>query len=201
MGGAPVLIPVRREMGVRGFGVNCWTAPVGEAVIERHSEPGGDEELYVVLSGEVRVTAEGDSFDAPAGTLIRVLPNTLREAVATAPGTVVLAVGAKRGEPFEPKPWEDFHVAFAQARAGGEERARSLVQETLARDPNAWQGAYNAACFEALFGDADAALGYLARALELGPPEVRQLAAEGAELSSLRSHPRWQDVVGEGRPA
>jgi hypothetical protein len=29
MGGAPVLMPIRQRLGVRAFGVNCWTAPAG----------------------------------------------------------------------------------------------------------------------------------------------------------------------------
>jgi hypothetical protein len=195
MSGAPVLMPLRRTLGVRAFGANCWTAPVGAPVIERHSEPNGDEELYVVLRGGVRFTVGEETADAGAGTVVHVPPDTLREAVATEPDSVVLAVGGRPGKAFEPKPWEDFQIAFAQARAGSEDEARALVRETLARAPDAWQGAYNAACFEALVANADAAFEHLERAIALGPPEVRQLAAEGDNLAPLRSDPRWKDVV------
>jgi hypothetical protein len=51
MSGAPVLMPLRRRLDVRALGINCWTAPVEDAVIERHSEPDGDEEVYVVVRG------------------------------------------------------------------------------------------------------------------------------------------------------
>ena len=34
-------------------------------------------------------------------------PALVREAVATAPDTVVLAIGAARGVAFEPSDWED----------------------------------------------------------------------------------------------
>jgi hypothetical protein len=53
MTGAPVLIPLRRRFGLRAFGLNCWTAPVGRPVIKRHSEPDGDEEIYIRALGQV----------------------------------------------------------------------------------------------------------------------------------------------------
>jgi quercetin dioxygenase-like cupin family protein len=196
MSGAPVLMPLRRLLGVRAFGINCWTAPVGEPVIERHSEPDGDEEVYVVVRGGVRFTVGEETFDAGPATLVHVPPDMLREAVATEPETLVLAVGAKPGEAFQPKSWDDFQIAFAQARTRGEEEARTLLAGMLARDPNAWQPAYNAACFETLVGNIDAAFEYLARALALGPPRVRQLAADSATFASLHSDARWQQVIG-----
>jgi mannose-6-phosphate isomerase-like protein (cupin superfamily) len=195
MTGAPVLLPLRRRLGIRAFGINCWTAPVGAPVIERHSEPDGDEEVYVILRGRVRFTVGDETFDAAPATLVHVRPNTLREGVAVEPETLVLAIGAKPGEAFEPKSWEDFQIAFAQARARGEGEARALLAEMLARDPDAWQPAYNAACFESLTGNIDAAFEQLARALALGPPRVRELAAEGEDFTALRSDPRWQQLM------
>jgi quercetin dioxygenase-like cupin family protein len=196
MSGAPVLMPLRRRLGVRAFGANCWTGPVGEPVIERHSEPNGDEELYVVLRGRARFTIGDETADVGPATLVHVPPDTLREAIAVAPETILLAVGAKPAEVFEPKSWEDFQIAFAKARSGGEEEARALVAETLEREPEAWQGHYNAACFEALAGNGNAAFAYLERAFSLGPPEVRRLAAEGVDFAALHDDPRWQELVG-----
>jgi quercetin dioxygenase-like cupin family protein len=164
MSGAPVLIPLRRRLDVRAFGINCWTAPVGAPVIERHSEPDGDEEVYVVVRGRVRFTVGDETFDAGPATLVHVRPDTVREATAIEPETLVVAVGAKPGEVFEPKSWEDFQIAFAEAYARGEEEARALLDEMLERDPDAWQPAYNAASFEALTGNTDAAFEYLSRA-------------------------------------
>jgi hypothetical protein len=127
---------------------------------------------------------------------VYVPPDTLREAVVTEPETLVLAVGAKQGEAFEPKSWEDLQIAFAHARARGEDEARALLAEMLARDADTWQPAYNAACFEALAGNTDAAFQHLGRALALGPPRVRQLAADGEDFAALRSDPRWQELIG-----
>jgi quercetin dioxygenase-like cupin family protein len=195
MGGAPTLMPIRRRLGLRAFGANCWTASPGKHVIEPHSEPDGDEELYLVLRGQVRFAVAEEIFTAGPETFVYVAPDTRREAVALEAGTIVLAIGAKPGEAFEPKSWEDFQIAFAEARAGGEEKARALIGETLAREPDAWQASYNAACFEALVGNVEEAFEHLARALALGPPRVRQLAADGADFASLRSDPRWRELV------
>jgi quercetin dioxygenase-like cupin family protein len=196
MRGAPVLMPLRRRLDVRAFGINCWTAPVGAPVIERHSEPDGDEEVYIVVRGRVRFTVEDETFYAGAATVVHVPPSTVREAIAVEPETLVLAVGANPGEAFEPKSWEDFQIAFAEAYARGEEAARALLREMLARDPEAWAPAYNAACFEALTGNIDAAFEHLAHALALGPPRVRLLAADGEDFAALRSDPRWQQLIG-----
>ena len=195
MGGAPVLMPVRRRLDVSAFGINGWTAPVGAPVIERHSEPDGDEEVYIVVRGRARFTVDDETFDAGPATLVHVRPDTLREAVAVEPETLVLAVGAKPGEVFEPKSWEDSQIAFAEAYARGEEEARALLAERLAREPETWQPAYNAACFEALTGNIDAAFEHLAHALALGPPRVRQLAADGDDFAALHPDPRWQQLL------
>jgi mannose-6-phosphate isomerase-like protein (cupin superfamily) len=196
MSGPPILMPLRRQFGLRAFGANCWTAPLGAHVIEPHSEPDGDEELYLVVRGRVRFTLSDETLEVGPQTFVYVPPDTARQAVAIEPETVVLAIGAKPGEAFEPKSWEEFQIAFAGARAAGEDEARAFVADTLARQPDAWQATYNAACFEALMGNVDDAFEHLARALALGPPSVRQLAAASADLESLRPDPRWQQLVG-----
>jgi mannose-6-phosphate isomerase-like protein (cupin superfamily) len=151
-------MPLRQRFDVRAFGINCWTAPVGAPVIERHSEPDGDEEVYIVVRGCVRFTVGEETSETGPATVVYVPPDTTRQAVALEPDTLVVAIGGKRGEAFEPKSWEDFQIAFAQANARGNDGARALLAEMLSRDPTAWAPAYNAACFEALTGNADAAL-------------------------------------------
>jgi Cupin domain len=194
---APVLMPLRRRLGFRPFGLNCWTAQaVGSHVIERHYERDGDEELYVVVRGRATFTVGEETFDAPAGTLVHCPPGTLREAVAAEEGTLVVAAGAKPGEAYAPAPWEDFAVAFAQARAGELEPARKLVRDTLARHPGTWQGEYNAACFEALHGDPEQALGHLVQALRIAPEDVGRLAPEDDDFSTLHGDERWRELFG-----
>jgi hypothetical protein len=106
--------PLRHDLGIGAFGINAWVAKApGDQAIERHDEvptdggANGHEELYVVVSGAARFTVDGEDFDAPAGTLVFVSdPKLTREAVATAPDTTVLVVGAARGAVFEPSDWE-----------------------------------------------------------------------------------------------
>jgi hypothetical protein len=107
--------PLRHHLGVGAFGVNAWVAAApGDVVIERHDETPGDsgaaghQELYLVVRGAALFTVDGHEIDATAGTLVFVAdPALTRGAVATAPDTVVLAIGAARGVAFEPSPWEE----------------------------------------------------------------------------------------------
>jgi quercetin dioxygenase-like cupin family protein len=191
--GAPIMLPLRRRLGYRASGVNAWTAEVGAHVIERHAERDGDEELYVVVRGRARFTVADDVAEATPGTLVHVPPGTLREAEALEPDTIVLAIGAKAGEAFVPKPWEDFQVAFAKRRAGEADDARALIAAALERHPGTWQGPYNAACFEALEGNVDAAFDHLRVAAQRAPNEVGNLA-DDEDLASLRGDPRWQEL-------
>ena len=106
--------PLRHHLGIGAFGVNAWVAAAaGDQAIERHDEKpekgatNGHEELYVVLSGAARFTVGDETFDARAGTLVFISdPALVREAVATAPDTTVLSIGAARGVAFEPSDWD-----------------------------------------------------------------------------------------------
>ncbi|HEX2505212.1 MAG TPA: hypothetical protein VHK22_03300 [Gaiellaceae bacterium] len=108
--------PIRLHFGIEGFGVNAWKArDAGQVVIERHTETEDSEtrhqELYLVARGRARFTVDGETIDAPAGTLVYVPdPDSVREAVAEEPDTVVLVVGGARGEAFRPSAWETKHA-------------------------------------------------------------------------------------------
>ena len=195
--GTLTLLPLRRTIGFRPFGVNAWLgARAGDHVIERHHERDGDEELYVVVRGRATFTLGEETFDAPEGTLVHATPGTLREAIAADDDTVVLAVGAKPGKPWQPAAWEDFFVAFAHRAAGRTDEARALVADTLARHPGTWQGPYNAACFEALEGDDDAAFAQLRVAYERAPALIAEYAPADGDLVRLQSDPRWRELFG-----
>ena len=194
--GSQVLRPLRRRIGFHPFGVNVWVGEAaGDHVIEPHREPEGTEELYVVVRGRAAFTVLDETFDAPVGTLVHVPPATFREATAQEVGTTVLAMGATAGKAFTPGAWEDFFVAYAELRAGNAERGRAAMQVALEREPNAWQGAYNAACFEALAGEKDAALDHLRRAVELDRREVLRYAPEDTDLDSIRDDARYAEVL------
>src|SRR5215216_2230045 len=92
--------PVRHALGVRGFGVNAYSGGAGDDVVEEHTEADDSgrchQELYIVLSGQARFEIDGETVDAPAGTLVFLPdPTSRRHAVAQADGTTVLALGAE----------------------------------------------------------------------------------------------------------
>ena len=194
--GSPVLRPVRHTLGVKAFGVNAFTGDQpGDVVIQRHTEGGGPEELYAVVAGRATFTLDGETFDAPAGTLVHAAPELEREAIAADPGTTILAVGAVIGKAFSPSNWESFYLANAYRQRGELAAGRAVLRAGLADSPSFWGGHYNAACFEALAGDTDAALVHLRRALALAAAEVRKLAPADSDLDSLRDDPRFAEAV------
>jgi Cupin domain len=108
--------PVRHQLGIGAFGVNAWVArEPGDRVIEEHAED-EHEELYVVVSGRATFTVDGETIDAPAGTLVHVrAPGVNRTGVGEEAGTTVLAIGAAPGKPFEVSRWERRWVDRASA--------------------------------------------------------------------------------------
>ena len=92
--------PVRGQFGITSFGANAWTGQTaGDRIINEHDEdePGGNEELYLVLLGHAVFELEGEKVDAPAGTFVFVRPGVKRTAFAEASGTTILAVGGTPG--------------------------------------------------------------------------------------------------------
>jgi len=186
--------PVRRRFGITAFGTNAYTGNSGQRVIEEHAERDNHQEMYVVLRGRASFTLGDDEVDAPAGTIVFVRPNTRRGAIAAEDGTAVLAVGAKPGVVFEPSLWEDVFVANSYAEQGDLEPARAVYAELIENHPDAWQGLFNAACFEARFGDHERAFEYLGRALEL-EPSAREYAETDSDFDSIRGDERFTSLV------
>jgi mannose-6-phosphate isomerase-like protein (cupin superfamily) len=185
--------PVRRTLGIEAFGINAYTGDAGEHVVEEHDEQGGGagghEEVYAVIAGRATFTVAGDDIDAGPGTLVFVRdPAARRSAVAAADGTTVLAVGGPPGEAFQPSPWEWSFAAEPLVRNGEHEAGIALMREALERYPDNASTLYNLACFEALAGLADDAIGHLARAAEL-EPKTAAWAEDDRDLDSLRERP------------
>ena len=110
--GAPEWRPIRHHFDVRAFGVNANVArSAGDPVVEDHTEVQEGcmrhEELYLVTCGHARFSVEGETIDAPAGTLVFVRdPEARRGAVALEAGTTVLAIGGEPGAAYRVSPWE-----------------------------------------------------------------------------------------------
>lgn len=191
VGGTLQWHPLRHTLGIRAFGMNAYTAAkAGDLVVEEHTEESlGHEEVYVVLAGRATFTLDGEEFDAPAGTVVHLAdPKVKRVARAAQDGTRVLAVGGPPDAAFEPSPWEPAFRAEALARAGDPEGAVAIVREALAKHPDNPSMLYNAACFEALAGHHDDAIGHLERAIELRP-DALAWAQTDEDLASLRERP------------
>jgi hypothetical protein len=184
--------PVRRRLGIQAFGTNAYTAEkAGDRVVEEHREAqNGHEELYFVVSGRATFTLEEEEHDVPAGTFVFCRPGTKRGAVAAEAGTTVLAMGARAGVPHEISGWEGIFVAFGHLSSGDEAKGREAIEAAVAERPDAWQGYFNAACFESLTGHKDAAIAHLKRAIELDP-QAREAAQKDADFDAIRDDPEF----------
>jgi quercetin dioxygenase-like cupin family protein len=183
--------PVRRRLGIRAFGTNAYTAEkAGDRVVEEHFERDGHEELYLVAKGRATFTLGDDEIDVPEGTLVYATPGTKRGAVAVEPETTIVAFGAKRGVPHEISGWEGIFVAHGHLKKGEEEQGRQAMAAALAERPNDWQGQYNAACFESLTGNKEAAIAHLRRAIELDA-KAGEFAEKDSDFDWLRADPEF----------
>jgi quercetin dioxygenase-like cupin family protein len=189
------LIPIQQTIGYRVAGVNGWLGDPGEQLVPEHEED-SDEELYVVVQGRATFTVDGVDVDAPAGTLIHLLAGENRKAFAEEPGTIVLAIGGTPGVVHVPGGWTSFVVADAYRRLGRLDDGREAIQRMLELHGDVWFAPYNAACFEALAGNADAAFELLAEAISRDPETAREYAQGDDDFASIRDDARWQEVVG-----
>jgi tetratricopeptide (TPR) repeat protein len=180
--------PIRRALGVSAFGVNAWSADAaGELVLEPHDEATTNhEELYLVLAGHAEFTVDGETLDAPAGTLVLVAPGEHREATAREPGTTVLAIGGAEGAAGKVSPWEYWRTAEPAYQAGEYARAYEIASEGLAEHPDNGALHYQLACFAALDGRVDAARRHLDKAFAT-EPRARKWAETDDDLAALRT--------------
>ena len=190
------LIPVRHALGFRPAGVNAWKADTGGQLIPPHEEDSGNEELYAVVRGRARFTVGEEEAEAPVGTLVYVPPEVFRTAVAAEDGTIVFVVGGSVGEAFEAGGWDSFALADSYRNAGRIDEGKAIMEQLIAEKPDFWAVHYNAGCFEALAGNADAALEHLRRAKELDPEGASaEYFRKDSDLDSIRDDPRFQELL------
>jgi uncharacterized cupin superfamily protein len=85
--------PLRRELGVTSFGINLVTlAPRQRGRIHAHER---QEEVYLVLEGELTLGVEGEEHTVARGGLVRVGPSVRRQLINR--GTVALVLVALGG--------------------------------------------------------------------------------------------------------
>ena len=161
-----------------------------------HTEDSGNEELYAVVRGRASFTVGEEEAEAPAGTLVFVPPEVFRTAVATEDGTIVFAVGGTVGEAFNAGGWDSFAVADGYRQAGRLDEGRVIMEQLIAEKPDYWATHYNAGCWEALGGNADAAFEHLRRAKELDTEGHSAEYFRGDnDLDPIRDDPRFQEFL------
>jgi uncharacterized cupin superfamily protein len=79
---------LRRELGVSTFGMNAIAFEPGQrGRIHRHER---QEEVYLVLEGELMLLVEGEEHNLGEGALARVAPGVRRQLVNRRPQRLVL---------------------------------------------------------------------------------------------------------------
>ncbi len=193
--------PVRHHLGITSFGINAFTAhAAGDQVINEHDEaqPGdgeGDEELYLVMRGRATFELDGETVDAPEGTLVYARSGVKRSAVGAEAGTVVIAMGGVPGKAYEPHGWELWAPINPLYEEGRYDEAADRGQELLDSEPRYGVPIYNLACCESLAGRKAAALEHLSQAVELSE-RLRVLAKDDSDLDAIRDEPGFKELVG-----
>jgi mannose-6-phosphate isomerase-like protein (cupin superfamily) len=98
---------VRKHFGIEAFGVNAVTKEAGEVLIPEHDErESGQQELYFVHRGGVKVTVAGEEVEVGEGGMIAVGPETVRKIESTASPTTLIAMGGTPGQAYKGGEWE-----------------------------------------------------------------------------------------------
>jgi uncharacterized cupin superfamily protein len=90
---------LNNPLGLTGFGINAFTADIGEVADSGHDESEShQEELYIVVHGSAIVTVDGVEHVATPGTLVSVPdPATMRSIRVLESGTRIVCIGARPG--------------------------------------------------------------------------------------------------------
>jgi tetratricopeptide (TPR) repeat protein len=192
-------VRVRRELGIESFHLAATRALDGEELMAEHDEAGpatdGHEKAWIVLSGHAVFTVDGEEIEAPAGTVVHVPEiGVKRSAVAREPGTTILGIGARPGQPYRVTPGEAMTDFFPLHQDGKYEEAAKVSLQVLEDYPGNGLALFNLACCEALLGRNEEALTHLGSALEAAPT-LRENAWTDTDLDGLRSDPRFDKLV------
>src|SRR5690348_16115053 len=83
-----LFVPLRRQLGVTTLGLNQIVLSPGQrGRIHRHER---QEEVYVVLEGELALIVEGEESTVGQGELVRVAPSLRRQLLNRGPDRLVL---------------------------------------------------------------------------------------------------------------
>ena len=69
----PTWKSIRHHFGITAFGINAVTKDADNVLIPEHDESeSGQQEIYFVHRGTVRVTLDGEEHEAPEGAMIAI---------------------------------------------------------------------------------------------------------------------------------
>ena len=190
--------PARHHFGIASFGVNIFTGKeTGDRIINEHDETDdGNEELYFVHSGRARFEIDGETVDAPAGTMVFAAPAAKRTAFAEEPNTTLVAVGGTPGKAYEAGGWEIWAPLVPLYQAGELEQVAQKLEAALVDDPPYPLIHYNAACIYAQTGREDDAVKHLRRAHELSDTVIARYAESDTDLDPIRDRAEFKALFG-----
>jgi len=108
----PAWYPLQHALGIETFGANLFVATrADQTLVEEHDErSSGQQELYLVLEGEVVFQLDGEEARLDRGTAVAVTdPAVRRSARALSSGARLLIVGAGN-DPFR-STWNQHHFS------------------------------------------------------------------------------------------
>ena len=92
----------RKQLGVNAWGMNIIQLYAHCAGYPEHDHlEDGQQEVYVVLQGELVLLAHGQELPLPQGALVRVEPHVKRKLVTREHAATVLALGATPGKAYK----------------------------------------------------------------------------------------------------
>jgi mannose-6-phosphate isomerase-like protein (cupin superfamily) len=93
----------RAELGVESFGMQVEEFPPNFDQYPEHSHSeDGQEEVYVVLSGNAEIDIDGERIPLDTETFVRVGPGVTRRVFAGPQGVRMLVLGGVPGAAYEP---------------------------------------------------------------------------------------------------
>jgi quercetin dioxygenase-like cupin family protein len=99
---------VRAGLGVTSFGMQVFDIPPNFDNWPEHDHADdGQEEVYTVLDGAVKLHAGGESHELIPGVFARVAPSVARTLSTGDQPARVLALGATPGAPYQVQEWTE----------------------------------------------------------------------------------------------